>query len=121
MTRAMLVASLALSTLLGGCVLHGRSSGYVGVSGSYHAHDGYGTVYVSSPPPAAVVEYRTAWPGPNYIWIDGFWDWGGYDWYWVSGHWSASRSGYYYERPRYIVSNGRYVYHRGYWRGSSGD
>ena len=67
-----------------------------------------------------MVEYRPVAPGPNYLWVDGYWDWTGYDWYWVNGYYVPHRHGYAYVRPRYLYSNGRWVYHRSYWADGSG-
>jgi hypothetical protein len=43
-----------------------------------------GTI-VDEDPPAPIVEYVPAYPGPDFVWIGGFWGWRG-SWYWNAGH-----------------------------------
>jgi hypothetical protein len=75
------------------------------------AGPGYG--YYSAPPPAPVVAYRPASPGPGYAWINGYWVPSGRRYAWTAGYWARppyARS--YWVAPRYY--SGRY--YRGYWR-----
>src|SRR4051794_29379834 len=102
MNRVVKIAALALAgTSLSGCFV-GGTTGYTSVSGTYSDPDSYGEVYVNTPPPPPVSEYRPYPPGPGYVWVDGYWDWTGYDWYWVGGVWAPPRVGYYYVRPAYV-------------------
>src|SRR5688500_4754962 len=120
MTRFARLASAPIvifSALLGGCVV--RPAGYVAVS-SHPAPDPYAEVYVNTPPPAPMADYRSYPPGPGYVWVDGYWDWSGYDWYWTQGYWAPGRPNYYYVRPSYVVVDGRPIYRRGYWYGHDG-
>ncbi|MGA3065828.1 MAG: hypothetical protein ABSF29_03160 [Tepidisphaeraceae bacterium] len=70
-----------------------------------------------APPPQDQVEVVGVAPGPDYIWIGGYWVWHGdhYDWIhgrwghrpwggavWVGGHWQHGSGGWFYAR--------------GYWR-----
>ena len=70
-----------------------------------------GRVYVRVGPPAAVVEVRTAAPGPRYVWVEGYQRWNGraYGWVpgrwvlpprarsaWVPGHWVHASRGWYF-------------------------
>src|SRR4051794_38303691 len=114
MSRVSLAVILS-AVGLAGCVVR---PGYTAVGGTYDTvDDGYAEVYVNSPPPPPVAEYRPYPPNPGYVWVDGYWDWTGYDWYWTNGFWAPPRQGYAYVRPAYTVDRGRYVYHRGYWSG----
>lgn len=45
-------------------------------------------VYVSVPPPPALVEVRTSAPGPGYVWIAGYHRWDGGAYVWVPGRWA---------------------------------
>src|SRR5262245_40681069 len=113
---AQLVPVVLFSSVLGaGCVAR---TAYVETAPVYDVE--YGTVYVSSPPPAPIAEYRAPWPGPGYDWISGYWDWTGYDWGWVNGYWAPVRAGYAFVAPQYRFYGGRWVYERGYWSGARG-
>jgi hypothetical protein len=43
--------------------------------------------HVHVAPPHVRIETRTVAPGPDYVWVGGFWDWQGDQWTWVSGRW----------------------------------
>ena len=43
-------------------------------------------VFVRVAPPAAIVETRTASPGADFYWIDGYYRWDGGRHVWVGGH-----------------------------------
>ena len=82
----------------------------------YYDDDGY-SVYDAPPPPRAAgpgYGYRSACPGPNYLWIDGFWNWGGSRYAWRGGYWAPRPYvSAYWNAPRY--ASGRY--YSGYWGG----
>lgn len=61
-----LSAALALSALLGACVVEP----------------------VRPPRPAPLVETVPAAPAPGYHWVKGHYRWDGYRWVWVRGHWA---------------------------------
>lgn len=66
----------------------------------YHCHGGwYGGVFIDVPvtpgprvvvverePPPEPQEVIYACPGPEFIWVKGYWTWQGY-WVWTPGHW----------------------------------
>jgi len=83
------------SLLLAGCA----EPAYVAAPPPVVSQPGY--VVVSQPPPPAPQQVVVASPGPNYIWVPGYWAWQG-RWVWVSGAWVA--------RPRPQV-----VWVPGYW------
>lgn len=76
-----------------------------------------GGIAVSLGPPAVRYEERPVRPGPDYLWVEGYWDWGGADWVWVPGTWDrAPHAHARWERPRYHQRHGRWYYNRGHWR-----
>ena len=79
-----------------------------------YAQDEQG-VYAPAPPPAPSYAYdRPPMPGPDYFWVDGYWNWMGGRYSWVGGYWMLPPyAGGYWISPRYV--GGRYF--RGYWGG----
>lgn len=76
-----------------------------------------GDIVVAEPPPAPVVEVRTVAPGPNFIWIDGYWGWERGHRVWYRGHWERPPHGYRtWVQPRWEHRPHGYVFVRGYWR-----
>ena len=74
-------------------------------------------VVVTAAPPPAVVEERVVGPGPEYVWIDGYWEWNGGRWVWRKGHWvRPPHHGGTWVSPRYERHDGGYYYYHGYWR-----
>ncbi|MGJ3647766.1 YXWGXW repeat-containing protein [Sphingomonas sp. GlSt437] len=70
-----------------------------------------------SPPPLPVYE-QPPLPGPDYIWLPGYWAWDDLadDYFWVPGTWAlAPRPGYVWTPPWWGWSDGAYVFHSGYW------
>jgi hypothetical protein len=104
--------TLAIPLLCAGCAYE---RGYVTTSSPDYE-------YVSEPPvaPAAPFEVITTSPGPDYVWINGYYDWEGpapYRHRWVAGHWDRPA------RPQSAWVNGEwehnehgYRWRRGYWR-----
>jgi len=103
---ALLVLALAVGLATLGC--------YVAAAGP-----GYGAeVEVNGPPPPVQEDVVVASPGPDYVWIGGYWDWdvGARNFVWRAGRW---------ERPphreahwiagRYEFRNGHHYFHRGHW------
>ena len=67
-------------------------------------------------PPALRHEHRPPSPGPDYVWVAGFWDNGGGHWAWVPGRWDRpATTGVYWIAPRYVHSEGAYIYEPGHW------
>jgi hypothetical protein len=77
------------------------------------------SVVVTTAPPRTVVEVQTVTPGPEYVWIDGYWNWSGSSWAWTNGRWETSRAGYYWVTPHYTHSGGKQYYAAGGWTQSS--
>lgn len=46
------------------------------------------TVVVAKAPPGPRIEVRTTSPGPNHVWVAGYWSWNGKRHVWVAGKWT---------------------------------
>jgi len=70
------------------------------------------------PPPAPRIErVRPVAPGPDYVWVDGYWYPVGNHWKWHKGYWTlAPYGGARWFGPHY--EGGRY--YEGYWEGEHG-
>jgi hypothetical protein len=80
-------------------------------------------ISVNIAPPPLPVYVQPALPGPDYIWVPGYWDWDPVfaDYYWVPGYWIEPPQPRLYWTPGYWGWNdGVYVFHRGYWGPSIG-
>jgi hypothetical protein len=75
-------------------------------------------VVVSGPPPAPVHEERPAAPGPQALWVAGYWHWTGMQYAWIPGHWEAPPAGAVWAAPKVTTQDGRYIYESGGWRSS---
>lgn len=73
-----------------------------------------GTPYAYAPPPPVYVAYRPPCPGPDYVWVDGYWYPNGPRYAWRAGYWAAPPyAGAYWVAPHY---HGR-TYYSGHWKG----
>jgi hypothetical protein len=72
-------------------------------------------VAVSAPPPQPMTETRPPSPGPNDVWIAGYWHWTGMQYTWIPGHWEVPRAGARWRAPRYSLHDGTYFYEPGAW------
>lgn len=105
MKKGLFLAGLV--SLLGACT--------VGVGEGYHEVDGpYGeALYADGPAPAPYQETVVGVaPGPNYIWVGGYWTRYHDNWHWIHGRWARRP----HENAHWI--DGRWERHpRGYiWR-----
>ena len=94
-------------------------------NGQYPADPNYGSynddpaseqgVYAPAPPPIPSYAYdRPPVPGPDYSWVDGYWNFAGGRYLWVRGYWERPPyAGGYWVAPHY--SGGRYF--GGFWGG----
>jgi hypothetical protein len=74
---------------------------------------------VDAPPPALQEEVVVVRPGPDYVWIGGYWDWdvGVRHYAWRPGRWDRPPHAHaVWEAPRYEKRGERHYYHRGHWR-----
>jgi hypothetical protein len=74
-------------------------------------------IEIGAPPPPRVVKVVPARPGPEFVWVEGYW-------YPVGGHWKWHEG--YWTRPPYVGArwvpprhDGR-QYFAGYWEGEHG-
>ncbi len=73
-------------------------------------------VLVRTPPPPIPFYEQPFCPGPDYIWIPGYWDYGSDGYYWVPGMWElAPRVGWMWTPGYWGWSDGVYLWHSGYW------
>lgn len=98
----VIAAALALSLVLGGCVVVPADPYYGGP--------------VAVAPPAPRVEVYGAAPVPGHIWINGYWNWTGRRHDWVGGHWEAPRPGYRWVPHYWSQGYGGWRLHQGYWQ-----
>ena len=73
-------------------------------------------VVVSGPPPTPVREDRPAPPGPQAVWVSGYWHWTGMQYAWIPGHWDAPPPGATWNAPVYTARDGKYFYESGGWK-----
>jgi hypothetical protein len=67
-------------------------------------------------PPRPRFERRMPRPGPNHLWIAGYWDRQGDQWAWSNGRWEEpNRRGARWVRPVYRREYGAYRYVPGRW------
>jgi hypothetical protein len=71
-------------------------------------------------PPALPVYAQPICPGPDYIWVPGYWAWDqdGDEYYWVPGTWVLAPEPGYYWTPGwwgFDADGDDYVWHPGYW------
>jgi hypothetical protein len=96
--------------LLAGSSLFAQPRFYVG------ARIGFGVpapVAVYAAPPAPLVGYVAARPGPGYTWVGGYWYPVGPHYYWRGGYWTRPAfAGARWVAPHYGYGH----YYGGYWR-----
>jgi hypothetical protein len=67
-------------------------------------------------PPPLPVYVQPICPGPDYIWVPGYWAWGPDGYYWVPGTWVlAPEPGLFWTPGWWGFAGGVYVWHPGYW------
>ena len=66
----------------------------------------------AAPPPMATQTIVVA-PGPDFVWLDGYWGWGVGGWAWFGGHWDRP------PHPHAFWVHGRWVPEHNHWRWAS--
>ncbi len=70
-----------------------------------------------SQPPPPIAEQVIVSPGPDYVWISGYWAWHHHHWEWVRGRWDLPpRRGAIWISGRWEQHGGRVIWLDGYWR-----
>jgi hypothetical protein len=73
-------------------------------------------VRIDVAPPPLPVYVQPAIPGPDYIWVPGYWAWGPAGYFWVPGTWVlAPAPGLLWTPGYWAWYDGAYVWHAGYW------
>jgi hypothetical protein len=73
-------------------------------------------IQIGAPPPPRIVRVRPIAPGPDYLWVDGYWYVVGNRYRWHVGYWtSPPYAGYRWVVPRYEGER----YYGGYWDGEA--
>jgi hypothetical protein len=76
-----------------------------------------GTLAPEVPPPEPQPEVVVGAPGPDYVWMGGYWNWNGVAWGWLPGRWALPpRHGAIWVGGRWDHRYGRTVWVRGRWR-----
>ncbi len=101
--------AVVLALVLGGCT-----------KGSEQASGG--DVVAPNPPPAtAQADTQSPPPGPDYVWIQGYWVWAGNAYAWHPGYWERPpQAGYVWVAPQYEHIDRGYRYRSGRWSVSVG-
>lgn len=80
-----------------------------------HAQFGISISVGTAPPPLPYYEQPYV-PGPDFIWMPGYWAWGPAGYYWVPGSWVlAPEPGLLWTPGYWGWNNTVYVWHPGYW------
>ena len=74
-------------------------------------------ITIGAPPPPRVLKVRPVTPGPDFVWVDGYWFADGHRWRWHEGYWTrVPYAGAHWVAPRY--EGGKFFV--GYWDGDRG-
>jgi WXXGXW repeat (2 copies) len=73
-------------------------------------------IRITTPPPPLPVYVQPVIPGPDFIWVPGYWAWGEFGYFWVPGTWvRAPASGLLWTPGYWGWHDGVYVWRAGYW------
>jgi hypothetical protein len=73
-------------------------------------------IRITTPPPPLPVYVQPVVPGPDFIWVPGYWAWGEFGYFWVPGTWVRAPAPDLLWTPGYWAwSEGVYVWRAGYW------
>ncbi|MEI8079990.1 MAG: glycine zipper domain-containing protein [bacterium] len=76
-----------------------------------------GTVVTEAPPSTVYQEVIYPAPGPDYVWVGGYWTWYGGRWCWARGHWAyPPHRGAYWQGGHWDHRGSSHVWVGGYWR-----
>lgn len=74
-------------------------------------------IQIGAPPPPRVLRFRPVAPGPDFMWVDGYWYPVGHRWRWHDGYWTRPPyAGARWIGPRHDGER----FYEGYWEGDRG-
>jgi hypothetical protein len=74
------------------------------------------TTIVTVAPPAPESEVMLTQPGPNYVWLAGYWTYRNDNYEWMAGHWQLPPSASaVWVAPRWEQQGNAYKFTEGYW------
>jgi WXXGXW repeat (2 copies) len=89
---------------------------FLGAASSANAQVSIG-IRIGAPPPPRVVRVQPARPGPDWVWIEGYWYPVGKKYHWHEGYWTrVPYAGAHWVGPRY--EGGQFF--AGFWDGDRG-
>ena len=69
-----------------------------------------------APPCQPIDDERPEQPGPEHVWVTGYWWWTNMNYMWVPGYWAVPPyKNYVYVSGHWAYTGNRWVYHRGGW------
>jgi len=66
-------------------------------------------------PPPLRSEARTLQPGPEHVWIPGYWKWGGINYEWVDGRWVKGKKGKVWVPGTWEQAGSHWAWRSGKW------
>lgn len=76
-----------------------------------------GVVYASEGPPPLQGEVVVMAPGPDFVWVPGYWSWGGSAYVWTKGAWAHPPHAHAkWASPRWYHSSRGWYSTKGEWR-----
>jgi len=67
-------------------------------------------------PPQLRAEVVSAKPGPNFVWVAGYWKWSGGAYVWAPGHWVKAKPGKAWVAGHWERRGNHWVWRSGHWR-----
>jgi len=81
------------------------------------ASTAWSQVVVRIGPPRVIVERPIPRPGPQYVWLPGYYRWAGARYVWVPGRYEVPpRPGVIWVAPRWVRRDGSWIFVPGFWR-----
>lgn len=78
---------------------------------------GIDIVYVDRAPPPRRVEVIPARPGPEFVWIGGYWAWASREYVWTPGHWERPpRRRVHWVQGRWHKHGHEWYWEPGHWK-----
>lgn len=81
-----------------------------------HPHAVPAAVVVTEAPPPEPAELVSPSPGPEHVWVRGYWSWSERGWLWVPGRWQRARRGFDWVPGRWGRHVHGWTWVPGHWR-----